>query len=130
LRANGGALIAVNVIEQRLITDAGVLVANRVVEQRLDTNTHVPHSSGDVKEGILTYCRVLPEANTRRVWAPCFERWRERKPAEPDCENKKAAAGIQAVGESYYGFHFFGFIWLEVALFEAEIDDKLRPNSN
>src|SRR5262249_55807653 len=82
LRANACALIAVNVLEQRLITDCGVLVANRVVEQRLDTNTHVPHSSGDIKEGILAHRSVLPSADTGRVWTPCFERRRERKPAE------------------------------------------------
>ena len=64
-------MVAVNIGEQRLITDCGVLVANRIVEQRLDANADIPDSRCNIKKRILTDCRVLPEANTGWVWTPC-----------------------------------------------------------
>src|SRR4029077_13949375 len=104
LRTNAGAFVAVNIGEQRLITDGGVLVANCIVEQCLDTHAHVPHSAGDVKERIVAHCCVLPTTDAGRVWTPCFERRRERKGAERDCQDKKAAAQMRAAHGSYYCF--------------------------
>ena len=71
LRANACAVIAADIVEQRLITDSGVLVAVGSVEKRFDTDADIPDSSCNIKERIVTHCRVLPEANTRRVWTPC-----------------------------------------------------------
>src|SRR5262249_36589314 len=100
LRAEGCTLIAVYVVEQRSIASRGVLVTCGVVKQCLETETHVLDSNSDVIESILADRSALPISDDGRIWTPCFERWRERKPAECDCCNKKAATHVRAADGS------------------------------
>src|SRR4029077_10776471 len=114
-KTNAHVEVAVDVAGERFRPNGHVLLASGVSAKRRTTNRHVKTTGSNGSKRTVTHGGVV-EPGVGRVQrvisqcggitgtiagALCFERRRQRKPAERNCQGKKTATQRRAVVGSY-----------------------------